>query len=177
MQGFISVNAALFSVLVLFPLFVAYAAASDLVSMTISNRLCLVLIASFGMCALATGMTLSDLGMHLGAGAFMLVICFCFFAAGWIGGGDAKLSAAIALWFGFEPLMDYALISTMAGGVLTLAILKYRSMPMPQFAVGWSWARMLHGTNKGIPYGIALSFAALMVLPQTGIWRAAIGVT
>jgi prepilin peptidase CpaA len=170
-------NTALFSVLVLFPLLVAYAAASDLVSMTISNRLCFILIVSFGICALATGMTVPDLGMHVGAGAFMLVICFGCFAAGWIGGGDAKLSAAIALWFGFEPLMDYALISTMAGGVLTLAILKYRSMPIPQFASGWGWARMLHATNKGVPYGIALSFAALVVLPQTGIWRAAIGLT
>jgi prepilin peptidase CpaA len=168
---------ALFSILVLFPLLVAYAAASDLVSMTISNRLCLVLIAAFGICALATGMTLPDFGAHAAAGVFMLVICFGCFAAGWIGGGDAKLSAAIALWFGFEPLMDYALISTMAGGVLTLAILKYRSMPIPQFASGWGWARMLHATNKGVPYGIALSFAALVVLPQTGIWRAAIGLT
>jgi prepilin peptidase CpaA len=166
---------AIFSVLVLFPLLVAYAAASDLVSMTISNRLCFILVVSFGICAFATGMTWSELGLHIGAGFFMLVICFGCFAAGWIGGGDAKLSAAIALWFGFEPLMDYLLISTVAGGALTLAILKYRSMPMPRFAVGWGWARMLHATNKGIPYGIALSFAALMVLPQTEIWRAAIG--
>jgi prepilin peptidase CpaA len=168
---------ALFSVLVLFPLLVAYAAASDLVSMTISNQLCLVLIGAFGVCAFATGMTLHEFGMHAAAGTLMLVICFGCFAAGWIGGGDAKLSAAIALWFGFEPLMSYVMISTMAGGVLTLAILKYRASPMPHFAIGWSWARMLHGANKGVPYGIALSFAALMVLPQTQIWRSAIGLT
>jgi prepilin peptidase CpaA len=27
-----------------------------------------------------------------------------------------------------------------------------------------------------VPYGIALAFAALLVLPQTALWRAAIGV-
>lgn len=166
---------ALISVLVLFPLLVAYAAASDLVSMTISNRICLVLIASFCVCALATGMTWQAFGLHAGAGLLMLILCFGCFAAGWIGGGDAKLSAAIALWFGFEPLIDYLVISTIAGGALTLAILKYRASPIPEFASGWGWARMLHAANKGVPYGIALSFAALMVLPQTGIWRAAIG--
>lgn len=166
---------ALFSVLVLFPLLVAYAAASDLVSMTISNRLCLILIVSFGICAFATGMPWHVLGHHVAAGGLMLMICFGCFAAGWIGGGDAKLSAAIALWFGFEPLIDYLLISTVAGGALTLVILKYRSSPIPGFARNWGWAQMLHAANKGVPYGIALSFAALVVLPQTGIWRAAVG--
>jgi prepilin peptidase CpaA len=143
--------------------------------MTISNRICLFLIVSFGICALATGMTWQALGYHVCAGALMLMICFGCFAAGWIGGGDAKLSAAIALWFGFEPLIDYLLISTVAGGALTLGILKYRASPIPAFASGWGWARMLHAANKGVPYGIALSLAALVVLPQTGIWRAAIG--
>jgi prepilin peptidase CpaA len=164
-------------VLVMFPLLVAYAAASDLVSMTISNRICFILILSFAICACSTGMTLSEFGIHAGAGALMLAVCFGCFAAGWIGGGDAKLSAVIALWFGFEPLMDYLLISTIAGGALTMLILNFRSSPIPEFASGWGWARMLHGANKGIPYGIALSFAALMVLPQTEIWRAAIGLT
>lgn len=167
---------AVFSVLVLFPLLVAYAAASDLVSMTISNRLCLALSFAFGICAIATGMSLPELGMHVAAGIFMLVICFGFFSAGWMGGGDAKLSAAVALWFGFGPLMDYALIATIAGGVLTLLVLRFRSMPIPEFASGWGWAKLLHGANKGIPYGIALSFAALVVLPKTEIWRAATAV-
>lgn len=166
---------ALFCVLVLFPLLVAYAAASDLVSMTISNRLCLALLGGFVVAAIATGMPLAELGRHLGAAGLMLLVGFGCFAAGWIGGGDAKLSVVIALWFGFGPLIDYILISTIAGGMLTLAILKYRASPIPGFASGWGWAQMLHGANKGIPYGIALSFAALIVLPDTQIWRAAIG--
>lgn len=166
---------ALLSVLVIFPALIAYAAASDLVSMTISNRLCFLLVAAFGATAVAVGMPLLEVSWHVAAGLMMLVICFGCFAAGWIGGGDAKLSAAIALWFGFEPLFDYMLISTLAGGMLTLAILQYRKSPIPRFASGWGFAQMLHGANKGVPYGIALAFAALVVLPQTGIWRAAVG--
>lgn len=166
-------SVSLFSVLVLFPAVVAYAAASDMISMTISNRICLILAGGFAIVAVATGMSWSTIGMHVAAGSLMLVICFGCFAAGWIGGGDAKLSAAIALWFGFEPLVDYLYISTFAGGILTLIILYLRSSPLPGFAQNWSWARMLHEANKGIPYGIALSFAALLVLPQTDVWRAA----
>jgi prepilin peptidase CpaA len=165
----------IFAVLVAFPALIAYAGASDLVSMTISNRLCLLLVGAFGVTAVAVGMPLSEVSWHVGAGLMMLVICFGCFAAGWIGGGDAKLSAAIALWFGFEPLFDYLLISTVAGGLLTLAILQYRKSPIPSFASDWGFARMLHAANKGVPYGIALAFAALVLLPQTGIWRAALG--
>ncbi|WP_439495472.1 A24 family peptidase [Bosea sp. (in: a-proteobacteria)] len=166
---------ALIALLVLFPAAMAYAAASDLVSMTISNRLCLALVGLFAVCAGLLGMPWGLIGWHVAAGALMLVICFGFFAAGWIGGGDAKLAAATALWFGFDQLMPYLLIAAILGGVLTFVILKLRSSPLPAVAEGWAWARRLHAANKGVPYGVALAFSALIILPQTAIWRAAIG--
>jgi prepilin peptidase CpaA len=43
-------------------------------------------------------------------------------------------------------------------------------------AENWSWARRLHAADQGVPYGIALAFSALFVLPETDLWRAAIGV-
>ncbi|MCV9938005.1 prepilin peptidase [Boseaceae bacterium BT-24-1] len=165
----------LFLILVIFPAAMAYAAASDIVSMTISNRLCLVLVASFALCAISVGMTWTQLGWHLASGFLVLAVCFGFFAAGWIGGGDAKLAAATALWFGFDQLLPYVLISSFAGGALTLALLRLRKMPLPRPAVGWSWAQRLHDKDEGVPYGVALAFAALVVLPDTAIWRAAIG--
>jgi len=161
---------------VLFPAGMAYAAASDIVSMTISNRLCLALTAGFFGCALALGLPWSAVGWHVAAGALVLVVCFGMFAAGWIGGGDAKLAAATALWFGFEQLMPYLLIAAIAGGVLTVVIVKLRSGPLPRFAEGWDWAKRLHSVGNGVPYGVALAFSGLFVLPHTGIWRAALGV-
>lgn len=164
----------LIAVLFVFPAAMAYAAASDIVSMTISNRLCLVLVASFALCAVSVGLTWTELGWHLAAGFLVLAVGFGFFAAGWIGGGDAKLAAATALWFGFDQLLPYVLISSFAGGALTVALLSLRKMPLPRPALEWSWAQRLHNKDEGVPYGVALAFAALVVLPDTAIWRAAI---
>lgn len=162
-------------ILGIFPFAMAYAAASDLVSMTISNRLCLALVVTFAVCAALLGLSINDIAWHLAAGAVVLIGAFCLFAAGWIGGGDAKLAAATALWFGFDQLMPYLLLSSVGGGLLTLLLLQLRAYPLPAVASGWSWARRLHAPKEGVPYGIALAFSALFVLPETAIWRAAIG--
>jgi len=159
-----------------FPFAMAYAAASDLVSMTISNRLCLLLVGSFALCAALLGLSLPEIGWHLAAGGLVLVIAFGLFAAGWIGGGDAKLAAATALWFGFDQLMPYLTTAGIFGGILTMIILVLRARPLPAPAEKWPWLRRLHAANEGVPYGIALAFAALLVLPETAIWHAAIGV-
>lgn len=164
------------ALLVAFPAAMAYAAASDLFSMTISNRLSLVLVAMFGVCAALLGLGWSQIGWHVAAGGLVLVICFGLFAAGWIGGGDAKLAAATALWFGFGQLMPYFLYAAIFGGLLTLIIVKLRSGPLPAMAENWAWARRLHAADQGVPYGIALALSALLVLPETTLWRAAIGV-
>ncbi|AOO80083.1 A24 family peptidase [Bosea vaviloviae] len=161
--------------LVIFPAIMAFAASSDLISMTISNRLCLLLIVAFALCALLLGLSWSQIGWHLAAGGLVLSVCFGMFAAGWIGGGDAKFAAAVALWFGFGQLMPYLMLAGIAGGVLTLAILSLRSGPLPAMVAGWPWMRRLHAANEGVPYGIALAFSALFVLPDTDLWRAAIG--
>lgn len=163
-------------ILGVFPLAMAYAAASDLVSMTISNRLCLSLVVSFAFCAALLDLSLNDIAWHLAAGMLVLVGAFCLFAGGWIGGGDAKLAAATALWFGFDQLMPYLVLSSFGGGLLTLLILRLRAYPLPYRAANWDWAQRLHAPKEGVPYGIALAFAALIILPETAIWRAAIGV-
>jgi len=95
--------------LLLFPALMAFAAASDLFTMTISNRVSLALTAGFLLLAPLSGMGGTDFLMHLGAGAVVLVVAFGCFAMGWVGGGDAKLAASAALWFGFAELMNYLL--------------------------------------------------------------------
>lgn len=167
---------ALLMMLVVFPAAMAYAAASDLFSMTISNRLCLVLVATFAVSAAWLGLSWTAIGLHLAAGFLVLAVSFGLFAAGWIGGGDAKLAAATALWFGFEQLLPYLQVAAIAGGVLTLIIILLRLAPLPQMAEGWPWARRLHSATEGVPYGIALAAAALVVVPHTAIWRASIGI-
>ena len=158
------------ALLLLFPALMAFAAASDLLTMTIPNRLTLALVAGFGVLALAVGLPWQAVLLHVAAGALMLLVCFALFAFNWIGGGDAKLAAATALWLGFGALMEYLLLATVAGGVLTLAILSLRQMPVPPFANGWAWLGRLHDGRNGVPYGVALAGAALAVYPHSPLW-------
>jgi prepilin peptidase CpaA len=153
--------------LLLFPALMAFAASSDLLTMTISNRVSLILAGSFFAVAIWSGMPLTDIGTHVGAGLAVLVVTFTFFARGWIGGGDAKLAAATALWLGFDQLLNYLTIASILGGVLTLLIIRFRLMPLPALLADQEWAKRLHRMDAGVPYGIALAIAALWVYSDT----------
>src|SRR3954471_23692237 len=153
--------------LLLFPALMAFAAASDLFTMTISNRVSLALAAGFLVLALASGVGGYQILMHIAAGAAVLVVAFGCFAMGWMGGGDAKVAAAAALWFGFAQLMDFLLYASLFGGALTLLLLQFRQWPLPYGLAGQAWLARLHAQESGIPYGIALAMSALMVYPET----------
>jgi prepilin peptidase CpaA len=161
--------------LLLFPALMAFAASSDLLTMTISNRLSMVLAGGFLLLALFTGMSLTAFGLHLAAGALVLTVCFGFFAAGWIGGGDAKLAAATALWFGFDYLLVYLIYASLFGGVLTFVLIQFRRLPLPASLAGQAWIQRLHESGGAVPYGIALAAAALIVYPKTG-WMPGFGI-
>jgi len=160
--------------LLLFPALMAFAASSDLITMTISNRVSLALAASFFALALMWHMPLAEIGLHAAASATVLVVAFVFFARGWIGGGDAKLAAATALWLGFDQLLNYLIFASLFGGLLTLAILRFRAVPLPRMLANQEWAQRLHRMDTGIPYGIALALAALMIYPDTP-WMKSLG--
>ena len=153
--------------LLLFPALMAFAAASDLLTMTISNRVSLALAAGFLALALLSGMGLYDILSHVGAGAAILAVAFACFAMGWVGGGDAKVAAAAALWFGFGHLLNYLLYASLFGGALTLLLLQFRQWPLPYPFAGQAWLLKLHAKDSGIPYGIALAIGALMIYPET----------
>jgi prepilin peptidase CpaA len=153
--------------LLLFPALMAFAAASDLFTMTISNRVSLLLAGGFLVLAVASGMGPTDILLHAGAGAVVLAIAFLCFAMGWVGGGDAKIAAAAALWFGFAHLMNYLLYASLFGGALTLLLVQFRQWPLPYALAGQPWLLRLHAKESGIPYGIALAIGALMIYPET----------
>jgi prepilin peptidase CpaA len=162
--------------LVLFglPMLLIVAAAFDLASFTIPNFLTLALLAAFALFACVIGLSLSAAGWHLLAGLLGLAVGFTLFALGWIGGGDAKLFAVVALWLGFTDMMAYALVASICGGALTLAILLLRQWPLPALLVRQSWVLRLHDEHSGIPYGVALAAGAFFILPSTEIFRAAV---
>ena len=115
-------------------------------------------------------------GWHVAAGALVLVIAFFCFAIGWVGGGDAKIAAATALWFGFDQLFPYLAIASVFGGALYSRPAHGQDLsaaPASPPASPGSCAFMRRET--GIPYGIALAAAALVVYPASS-WMAGVPV-
>ncbi|MBA2397696.1 MAG: prepilin peptidase [Bradyrhizobium sp.] len=165
-----------FARLMLFPALLAFVACSDLFTMTISNRISLALVGGFLVLALFGGMGMHDFLMHLGAGAVVLVVAFACFAIGQVGGGDAKIASCVALWFGFDHLLDFLFCASLFGGALTLLLLWLRQWPLPYPLNGQDWLLRLHDKRSRVPYGIALAFGALMVYPETE-WSKAIDLT
>lgn len=155
------------------PALMIFAAAYDLLTMTIPNRISLALIASFVAIALFLGLSWTEFAMHIGVGILVLAVGLGLFAAGWVGGGDVKLAAASALLLGFGHTLDYLMFSALAGGVLTLLILLLRRAPLPDAALRMVWLRRLYDPNNGVPYGIALAVGAMVAYPSSTLWVAA----
>jgi prepilin peptidase CpaA len=162
-------------VLVALPLLLAAAAGWDLASFTIPNFLQTLLIASFAVFAVAAHLGASDIASHLLAGFAGLLVGFALFALGYVGGGDAKLFAAAVLWLGLKDLMPYTLVATLLGGVLTLALLALRNLPLPAPLARQTWLLRLHDDKSGIPYGVALAAGVFVVLPGSEIFHLAAG--
>lgn len=139
------------------------AASCDLFTMTIPNRLTAGFAVLFFGAALLVGIGWADLGLHLAAGLAALVLGFALFSAGWIGGGDAKFFAATALWIGPYLVLEYVIWASLFGGLLTIALLLARQVPLPEGFARQGWLLRLHDPRSGIPYGIALAFAGLAV--------------
>ena len=156
------------AILVIFPFAMAHAAVSDMMSMTISNRVSLLLIGSFLALAPLTGMPAAQIGTHVLAFALVLSVCFCFFALGVMGGGDAKLMASTGLWFGLNlDLMAYLVVASALGGGLTLMILNFRRSNVTVVAGQVDFLRRIADPKEKIPYGIALGLAGLLLYPDT----------
>jgi len=157
------------TVLIVFPLAMAFACAMDLVTMTIPNRVSLALVAAFAVLAPFAGLAPGVIGLHVGLAVVMLGVGFFLFSMGWIGGGDAKLFAATALWIGPDHIVQYAIVASILGGLLTMLILLLRMMPLPVGLARQEWIARLHDSQTGVPYGIALAAAGLWIYPHT-IW-------
>jgi prepilin peptidase CpaA len=157
--------------MLLFPLGMAFAASSDLLTMRISNKLVLLLVAAFFLLALFVGLSLEQLALHVACALVVLAVGFTLFAFGWIGGGDAKLAAATTLWLGFGLTLPYLVYSAALGGILTLLILALRQLPLTPFMARFRWLERLHDRKSGVPYGIALALAGLLTYTDSAIFQ------
>ena len=156
--------------LIIFPTLMVFSAFSDLFTMTIPNRVSAVLVCAYFALAAFLPLPWDVVVSHVSCGLAMLALTFVMFHFKWIGGGDAKLAASSALWFGWDNLLDYGLIASIAGGVLTVIIIELRRHDLPRSLLSVGFVARLAEKTNGVPYGIALAIAGLMVYPQTGMW-------
>ena len=155
-------------ILVVFPFCMVFAAISDLLSMTIANRVSILLVATFVVVAPLTGMDWTTYAWHLLAGVTVLVVTFTLFALGGMGGGDAKLLSATAVWMGMGmTLLQYAVYSTLIGGALTVLILFYRKSPLAVYTGHIPFLKNLADEDVGIPYGLALAIGGMLAFPSS----------
>ncbi len=160
-----------FLVFAALPALLLAAAGWDIASYTIPNFLALALLGAFALFAMASSMAPAIVGWHLLAGFIGLVAGFILFALGYVGGGDAKLFACVALWFGLRDLGEYALFAAVFGGMLTLGLLSFRKIPLSSTLGRQGWLMRLHDEKAGIPYGAALAAGAFALLPYTDVFR------
>lgn len=132
-----------------FALAMLVSAALDIRSRRLPNWLNLVVALGFFPWAWAMALGWDQLAIHVGVGIAVLGVGFGLFAAGVIGGGDAKLGAAVALWIGLSfDLLRFFLVMSLAGGVLAVCAL--------------IWQRATHRQlTRALPYGVAIAAAGL----------------
>ena len=162
-----SAQALLLVSLIAFPALVLFAAAKDLTSYTIPNWISIALTVAFAPAAglaLAAGASVPDLALCVGVGAGALVMGVVMFTLNWIGGGDAKLFAASALWLGWSALAPFLFWTAIAGGVLSIALLAFRRRAGPPEGA-WYGKLMTHGAP--VPYGLAICTGALAAFPHS----------
>jgi len=130
------------------------AAIIDVRTFTISNKLNLTVALLAPLYWWAAQVPLwPDVGIQVAIAAAVFVLFALAFYAGMMGGGDVKLAAALALWFSLQSTIKFLVVTSLAGGVLTLGIL------------AWHKVKRREGRPE-IPYGVAIAVGGLVILAQ-----------
>lgn len=160
--------------LLAFPVLLVIAALRDLTSFTIPNWISALLLAAFPVAALAVGLSWSEVAQHAAVGGVALLVGMGLFALNWLGGGDAKLLSASALWLGVSGAPTYLLWTALAGGVFAVALVAARkSHAALSLPTGPRWMGALLDPKGDIPYGVALAIGGLLAFPQSSLFQTA----
>lgn len=145
----------------------ALAAWRDVTTMTIPNGVSIALAVGFPVAALALGLDAQAMAGHLGAGALAFAVCLVLFYGGIIGGGDAKLYPAVALWMGAAAALPFLLTTFVAGGVVAMMLVAARRLAPCEAATPFVLRKICNPT-EGVPYGLAIASGAIWSLPHVG---------
>src|SRR5688500_2206493 len=108
---------------VLLALMLVWAAVVDVRTFTISNKLNIAIALLAPLFWFATGIDFwPDAAIRVAVAVGVFLLFAIAFQLGAMGGGDVKLAAALALWFAPGDTVRLIILMSLAGGVLTLAV-------------------------------------------------------
>jgi prepilin peptidase CpaA len=154
-----------------FPLLLLFAAWHDVSTMWIPNWVSIALGAAFIPAALAVGLTVPQIGMHLIVGGIALLVCVILFFLNVFGGGDAKVIAAASLWVGLPGMTSFVFWMALAGGILGLVLLIARRMKLKPTR---EWSKRLLSPETGAPYAVAIAIGGFFAAPHSQLLAAAL---
>jgi prepilin peptidase CpaA len=130
------------------------AALEDALRFRISNITCVAVFAA-ALVAMAVHGLSWDLWQNALLCVAILAVGTMAFAAEWLGGGDVKLLAAIALWFDLSAAAGLIAAVFVAGGFVALLYITVRRLVN---------ATRLSAARKGrVPYGLAIVAGAAFI--------------
>jgi prepilin peptidase CpaA len=143
-----------------------WAALSDFLSFKIPNFISILLVLLYFFALLPSNWDFSQLVSNLTTAVGVLTICFLLFIRGYIGGGDAKLIAAISLWTGVEGLSTFIFFTTLSGGGIALLLISFRYFTLSEKLKKICCIKQLYDEKTYVPYAIAIAGGALATLDE-----------
>lgn len=136
-----------------------WAAAGDIRTFTIPNGLNAAIALGAPLFWLASGTPLwPDAALSFGAALIVFALLAGAFYAGMMGGGDVKMAPAVVLWFPAARVLDFLLVMSLAGGLVTLAAVARH--------------RVLRREGRPeVPYGVAIAAAGLWLIAERYLYQ------
>ncbi len=149
------------------PAALVVAAINDMMEMKIPNWISVVLVAAYPCAALYFQIPLADVMASVLLALVVLAFGFTLFAFNLLGGGDAKLLAAVAPWMGLGAFAYFTIYMVLAGGALALALVLFRQIPPLPIYANTGWIMNLHNARGKMPYGAAIAVGGLLAMPRS----------
>jgi prepilin peptidase CpaA len=145
----------------------AVACASDVARRRVPNAV-VAALAVAGLAARAAGGGPVEAAWGAAAGAATLVVLLPAWATGKLGGGDAKLAAAAAVWLGPSRLPAFLLLAAAAGlpvAVGTRVAHRLERRRLAQAGAGGGVAGPHAPSPETVPVAVAIAVGALLAMP------------
>ena len=129
-------------------------AIQDVRTYTISDRLNLAIALMAPLYWVSTGVPIwPDAAIRVGVAVLVFMLFAGAFYVNAMGGGDVKLAGALALWFTPYETLTMIVVMSIAGGLLTLAVVAIHKMKRKE-------------GRPEVPYGVAIAVGGMWLLAQ-----------